>query len=197
MKKVIALVLACVICVGIGIGGTLAWLTAKTSEIQNVFTTSDINITLDENEGGTAREFKMVPGYTIPKDPKVTVSGGSEACWLFVKIDEQNGLADYITYEVNSDWTQGDDTNIPANVYYRKVGTNTNDQQFSVIGYTDTEGNFHDNTVLVKETVTKADMVTANSSRPTLTVTAYAYQLYKTNNVEFTPAEAWQNVPTT
>ena len=64
-KKTIALVLACVICVGIGIGGTLAWLTATTDDVTNTFTTSDINITLAE----TKTDFKMVPGCTIEKDP--------------------------------------------------------------------------------------------------------------------------------
>ena len=51
-----------------------------------------------------------------------------------------------------------------------------------------------DNQVLVKPTVTKADMEALNvegAKKPTLTFAAYAVQLYKSNGVKFTPAEAW------
>lgn len=184
-KKTIALVLACILCVGIGIGGTLAWLTATSDDVVNTFTTSDIDITLDETKGGTDREFKMVPGYTIEKDPIVTVTGGSEACYLFVKITEGNALANYITYEVDSGWTQGDGTAIPANVYYRQVAASDTDSVFHIL---------KNDQVSVKETVTKANMATAETTQPTLTFTAYATQLYKNNNETdntFTAAEAW------
>ena len=187
-KKTIALVLACIICVGIGVGGTLAWLTATSGDVVNTFTTSDIDITLDETKGGTDKEFKMVPGYTIEKDPVVTVKGGSEACYLFVEITEGNALASYITYDVVSGWTQGDGTAIPANVYYRQVAASDNNSEFHIL---------KDDQVSVKETVTKVDMATAKTAQPTLTFTAYATQLYKNNTTQFTAAEAWDNIPTT
>ena len=82
MKKKITLLLSLVLAVAMGIGGTLAWLTAKTEAVKNTFTVGNINITLTE----TTTNYKMVPGQTIAKDPKVTVKAGSEACWLFVKI---------------------------------------------------------------------------------------------------------------
>ena len=71
-----------------------------------------------------------------------------------------------------------------------------------MIGYRNAEGQFVANTVLVKDTVTKTDMndlSKANAIQPTLTVTAYASQLYKTNGTQFTAAEAWANItnPTT
>ena len=30
----------------------------------------------------------MIPGKTLAKDPMVTVEAGSEACYLFVKVEE-------------------------------------------------------------------------------------------------------------
>ena len=45
-KKIIATVGACALCVGLGVAGTLAWLTDTTDEVKNTFTTSDIDITL-------------------------------------------------------------------------------------------------------------------------------------------------------
>ena len=208
-KKLIAIVTAAVLVVCCAVAGTLAWLTDKTPSVTNTFTTSDINITLTETAGTTSsttstggHEFKMVPGYTITKDPIVTVKAGSEACWLFVKVTESTSLSQYIDYTVASDWTKGDGTNIPSNVYYRQVASPTTDQSFNVIGYMDGES-FVPNTVLVKESVTKAMMDAledSNAVQPTLTFKAYAVQLYKSNvgstDAEkiFTPAEAWAKV---
>ncbi len=68
MKKTIALLVAVSMIVGCAIGGTLAWLTHSTGPVTNTFTTSDIEVTLEETTGDT---YKMIPGYTITKDPKV------------------------------------------------------------------------------------------------------------------------------
>ena len=174
--KVFALVLAAALVLGAGIGGTLAWLTDKTDPITNTFTVGDINIELTETTGGTSKQFKMVPGNQIAKDPKVTVKAGSEACWLFVKIDKSNGVDTYLTYAVDSGWTAltGSD-----GVYYRKVAAATSDTTYSVLV---------DDRVSVKENVTKAQMNELTSATyPKLTFTAYAVQK---DNVD-TASEAW------
>lgn len=188
-RRILALVLACVLCVCIGIGGTLAWLTAQTTPVQNTFTTSDINITLTET-GATnnANSYKMIPGYTITKDPKVTVVAGSEKCYLFVKLEKSSNFDSFMTYEMATDWTQLTGVTGVTGVYYRVVDSSTDNQVFDVL---------KDNQVKVLDSVTKAQMnqVTTN---PTLTVIAYASQFMKNNTESFTPAEAWANVaPTT
>lgn len=38
-------------------------------------------------------------------------------------------------------------------------------------------------------------METAKTSKPTLTITAYASQLHKNASETFTPAQAWANIP--
>lgn len=186
-KKGLALVLALTLLVVGVVAGTLAWLTAKSDTVVNTFTTSDVSITLTEEAGGTSKEFKMVPGYTIEKDPKVTVLSGSEKCYLFVKLEKSNNFDDFLSYAVDDTaWTQGDGTDIPANVYYRVVEASGSDQAFDVI---------KDNQVTVKDTVTKEMMngLTANTY-PKLTVTAYASQFSKDGTNSFTAAEAWANV---
>ena len=82
----------------VSVGATIAWLTDTTDPVTNTFTVGNIDITLAE----TKTDFKMVPGNTIDKDPKVTVVGGSEDCWLFVKVEESDNLDDFITYTVDS-----------------------------------------------------------------------------------------------
>lgn len=181
--KTMILVLAVMLIVGCTIGGTLAWLTATTSEVKNTFTTSDISITLTETKGGANKEFKMVPGYTIEKDPKVTVLAGSEKCYLFVKLEKSTNFDSFMTYTTANGWTALTDV---TNVYYRVVDASTADQEFDVLS---------GNSVSVKGTVTKADMNALTSDTyPTLTVTAYASQYFKNNTEPFNPNEAWNNV---
>ena len=46
--KAVVMLLAVVLLLGISVGGTLAWLTAKTNPVNNVFTPSNIDVTLTE-----------------------------------------------------------------------------------------------------------------------------------------------------
>ena len=160
----IAMTFALVLVVAlVSVGGTIAWLTATTTPVTNTFTVGNIDIALAE----TTSNYKMVPGNTIAKDPTVTVKANSEACWLFVKIEESDNLKSYIDYSVAEGWTAL--TGVTG-VYYREVAATTTDTAFSVLT---------SDQVTVKNTVTKADMdAIANNtaSKPTLTFTAYACQ---------------------
>ncbi len=184
-KKSLALVLALAMIVVCVVGGTLAWLTATTGSVTNTFTYGDINITLAETTGTS---YKMIPGYTIDKDPKVTVLAGSEKCYLFVKVAESDNFDSFMTYDMAAGWTQLKDAseNPVPGVYYRVVDTSTADQPFYVLA---------GNQVTVSGDVTKTmlnDLTEA--TQPTLTFTAYACQYNSTNGTSFTAAEAWAKV---
>ena len=129
-KKSTALIVALVLALVCIAGGTLAWLTAKTDHVQNTFTTSDIDITLEETKGGDNHEFQMVPGCTIKKDPKVTVLKGSEKCYLFVKLEKSDNFDTYMTYAMADGWTALENV---QDVYYREVEKPEEDQPFAVI----------------------------------------------------------------
>ena len=189
-KKIIATVGACALCVGLGVAGTLAWLTDKTESVTNTFTTSNVDITLTETTGSN---YQMIPGFTITKDPKVTVSAGSEDCYLFVKLEESDNYSAYLeNYKISDGWKQlkNGETDVDG-VYYREVESNdTSDQPFYVL---------KNNQLTVKSSVTKADMEAIDdssdaTSEPTLTVKAYATQLYKTNNEKMDVYNAWLEV---
>ena len=177
-KKSLVLLVVLVLVVVCVIGGTLAWLTAKTDAVVNTFTTSDINITLTETEA----MYKMIPGFVIEKDPRATVVKGSEECYLFIKLDKSQNFDSYLTYEVAPGWTVLPETD---GVYYRKVMNDDMGTAYSIL---------KDDTVAVKSEITKDMMEAAETNKPALTITAYASQLYKNNTEEFTPAEAWTNV---
>lgn len=187
-KKTLALFLALALVLGGVIGGTMAWLTDKTPEIVNTFTDSDIDITLTESTG---TEYKMVPGYTISKDPKVTVLKGSEKCYLFVKLEKSENFDSFLTYEIATGWTALNDADSDGiaddGVYYRTVEASDADQEFEVLA---------NNQVTVKgEGVTKEMMnALTEQTYPKLTVTAYASQFNKTATESFDVNTAWTNI---
>ena len=217
-SKSLALVLALVLLVGGVIGGTVAWLTADGGTVTNTFTESDIDIALSETKP-EKKTAPMVPGWTIDKDPKVTVEADSEDCWLFVKITESTNpdLDAYISYAIATGWetVQAEDANGEI-VIGRKVYKDDVTKEFGILGagsYTDPMGTDQDTNddfpiswtadeVCVKPSVTE-DMMTAitgdGKAQPTLSFQAYAVQLFKTNSNgdkndtadEFTAAEAW------
>lgn len=194
MKKKVLSIVAVVLVLCCAIGGTLAWLTAKSDVVKNTFAPSDINITLTEtpntdtdNDGKVdAWKADMIPGFSYAKDPVVTVKGGSVDCYLFVKFEENGNPATYLTYTSTlttaNGWTQGDDTNIPSNVWYRVVKATDTTKTWNLLA---------GDTIAVKDTVTKDNMAIAANAE--LVYTAYATQLYKSNGVEFSAAEAWTN----
>ena len=168
MKKALFIMLSAALIVCATVAGTLAWLTDKTEPVVNTFTVGDINITLTESEN---LDLKMVPGQTITKDPKVTVKGGSEDCWLFVKIEKSANFYDFMTFEMADGWSA---LTGHEGVYWREVATTTADTDISVL---------KNNKVMVLDGVTKTMLEgvknadgTPNENAPTLTFTAYAVQ---------------------
>lgn len=211
-KKAAAVILSGSLVLGVSLGGTLAWLTDKTSDVKNTFTVGNIDIELAETDADADgnllnNSYKMIPGYTIEKDPTVTVKKNSEASWLFVKLTKTGGITiddtsygfdDFITYGIVDGWIkleQDKDGNaLTELVYYRSVPSLAdaiNNEEYSIIK--DAQGNI--NQVTVKDTVTKEmmDQLTTENY-PTLTFTAYASQYYKSNTEKFTVEEAWDLV---
>lgn len=163
--------------------GTIAWLTAKTPSITNTFAPSSIGLALSETTG---TNYKMVPGKAIPKDPVVTVTANSEACYLFVKIEKANDFDAFMEYAVDTSWTE---LTTGSGIYYRQVAASNADQKFGLLASGELTINeqtytWTNNQVLVRPDVTKDmmkslyndDGTVKTSAVPTLTFTAYAIQ---------------------
>lgn len=184
--KVFLSLLALVLVVGCAVGGTIAWLTATTDSVVNTFTYGKINIELTETKPEN-KKATIIPGVNISKDPKVTVKAGSEACWLFVKVEEKGTFVNgKVTYSVKTG--EGNWTSLPgeSGVYYREVDAVTADTDFYVLAGDET---YHNGVVTVSEELTKAE-VNGITTQPTLTFTAYAVQK---DGID-TAAEAWAKV---
>lgn len=183
-SKMFVMMLALVLVFGCAVGGTIAWLTATTTPVVNTFTYGDINIDLTETKP-TGRQAKIIPGVDIEKDPKVTVKAGSEACWLFVKVENEGEFFEgKVTYVVADGWKPLDGV---AGVYYREVEAVDSDTSFDVL---------MNNKVTVSPNLTKDDLKAMKERNggempePTLTFTAYAVQKDGSTNA----ASAWAKI---
>lgn len=188
--KVLATVLALTLALGCVAGGTLAWLTATTGPITNTFTIGDINISLSDTTGtfkgnGTTvstSETTYVPGQTITTKPTVTVEAGSEACFLFIHIEEKNNTfgtenKKVIEWTLDNPSTSGDSdgktwyevkgyTGYYCAILKKKPAT---DQNYAL---------FTDNKLTVNADLTKSDIETMKTGGyPTITITAAAVQM--------------------
>ena len=182
MYKAMLLVLCAVLLVAGSVMGTLAYLKAQTGTVKNTFTVGSVAITLQEyaidNTTGKKttdvvdklENIKLVPGRTIEKNPFITVGDSSEDCYLFVKLDKSTDAKfdDFMTFEVADGWTALDNV---AGVYYCEVAAADVADADKALGV------IKDNTVSVKETVTKGMLnALSDTTFPKLTVTGYAVQ---------------------
>ncbi len=219
-KKLIVALLSFVLLFGGTFGSSLAWLLDDTTPVENTFSTSGIEIDLKE----TTSDYKMIPGWTIEKDPKVTVEIGSEACYVFVMIEKNENYDDYLeNYVVDTAWTPLEDTNFEDEylvsgtttdggtfrVYYQAIKTPVTETAWSDYVL---QGEEHLETceadegetcecpnlngyVTVKDSVKKENMKEVTANNPvTLTFTAYATQYWKNNTTPFGEYEAWKVV---
>lgn len=177
-KKFIAILsvfvmLALTMVVGCAVDGTVAWLVSESKSSVSTFTLGDINIELTESESGN-QPLKIIPGVDIRRSLKATVKPNSEACWLFVKVEETNwshfpdanGTAK-VSYsvDVQNGWIA---LNGHPGVYYREVSAEN--------AKTGVEYDVNCN-VTVSQMLTKAEVNSiAAETRPQLSFTAYAVQ---------------------
>lgn len=194
MKKVLVLALAALLLVAVGVGGTLAWLTATSGPVTNTFTPATISVNIDEHKYNKAdnslgsevvktnTDYLIVPGRDIKKDPEVDASS-DVAFYVFVTIEKKDWL-DALTYGIDPNWTV-----VPGktNVYYKEVATAGTDGKYSIADVPVLK----DDKVNVANTLKAEDM--ANKA-PQLIFNAYAIQKEGMGTV----AEAWEKVnPTT
>ena len=184
-KKALVLVLALTLLLGGVIGGTIAWLVDTTPSITNVFTTSHVKLSLTEtgiSDGNRTNEYKMIPGYTITKDPTIKVLTGSEDCLVFVKIEAKNNANTYLSYTMAEGWTA---LTGETGVYYRTTKATAGD----------TLQVFKDNKVTVSDEMTEANMAAIDSdSKPEYVITAYGVQYYTDGSTAIDPATAWGTI---
>ncbi len=183
--KVVILLLVVVLLIGCVAGGTLAWLITNTNPVVNTFVAGEIGtLTLTETEttsgadNSQTKNFTIVPGVNITKDPKVTFSGNNIPAYVFVEIkstgwtttDDGKNFSigegtKQVAWEVAEGWIK-----LENGVYYRLVDANATNTEYPII---------KGNTITVGSGITKEDLATTNGANQylkSLTFTAYAIQ---------------------
>lgn len=158
--------------------GSLAWLTASSAPSVSEFSVGKIDVTLKDDTNSADNTAVLIPGTTIVRDPRVTVTGGSVDCWLFVRVDAANGAGDCLTWTPADGWSRLE-SEADTTVYYREVKTAADAQTFQVV---------KDGMLTVKSDLTREQL--ASMSTPKLTFTAYAFQRAGFD----VPASAWAQI---
>lgn len=165
----LALVMSVVIIIGCAVSGSVAWLTSSATPVSNAFTVGNINIELNGSE--LSATDKYVPGETIAFKPTVTVKAGSEKCYLFVRIKEENNKIDGLEGKViqwalaDNDWENVGGNFV--NYYWKLIDTADIDMELKILN--DTKYPVH-----VNKNLTKA--MIDNMSVPNITISAIAIQ---------------------
>lgn len=172
-KKIVIALVAAALLVGGVAGGTLAWLTAESQEVQNTFTVGDITIKLDETTKGDTADgkYKIVPGGKSAKDPTVTVEAGSEECYVYVLIENEVRFGEQILAMPNintaTEWVEVDtDKTTGKSLYRYKTTVDATNAAVKIPVFTEVSYN--------GEHITEANI--ASLEGKTITVKAYAHQ---------------------
>jgi len=205
-SKSVFLMLALVLVLGCTIGGTLAWLTAKTNDVENTFVAGQIGALKLEEEADqitteVGNQFIVVPGVDITKDPKVTYTPTTADgtvpvdAYVFVKLtgigqnkwtwnatasqyEIKSGNNVVMSFKIADGWTAVPNV---SDVYYKTSTGNT--------GLTD-DAIIKDNKITVSHLITEDDVTTVATAADKLTFTAYAIQQQGFESV----TDAWNEV---
>lgn len=180
-KKLVIAVVALSLALVCAIGGTLAFLVATSNTVTNTFTYGGIELKVWEdkktNETGKAYD-NVVPGDVLDKDPVVTVTEGSESCYVYVLIDNQLGAA--ASYNIAATWTKVGESGTKVLYRYNTiVDAKESAQDLAVF-----------TTLTFVKTLTKENV--AALAGKNVVITAYAHQSENTTvDVANAAASAW------
>jgi len=206
-SKVMALVLSFVLVICASVAGTLAWLSAETSEVKNTFTSAELfenptsdftlweNKAVDPDEDGEyelngekvqSNTYDILPGVDIPKNPTVDVDNLEEHAYLYIKVTGIP-MATGLTATVDSaNWTVLDDTEYPGVYVYSGSEANGN----NVIEATDNNMASFEATILTGNQIVVANDY--NGTDDDIELNFKAYMVQATGNGA-NAAEAWAN----
>ena len=132
-KKLVTTLVACALVGVVGVGGTFAYLTANTNEVQNTFTIGSVHFDLDNgldeslatrDDSGvyqldttdrrlTQEYADILPGETVVKDPTIHMADDSEMAWVFAEVKYDPTQVASINYNT-AEWTVITDITLPA-----------------------------------------------------------------------------------
>lgn len=192
MRKYLIVVACIALVAGLAIGGTVAWLVDDSEEVTNTFTSSNVNVDLQETVKGP---FQIVPSVDLKKDPAVTVKETDVASFVFVTVTPTadwkfnsprtfTAIGGEVSCSVDEYWNYLP-TEDDVYVYYKALPANSpiNGQAvLAALSNSDVGGA----TIDVADTITLAEMQAwAKEAQPsTMTFKAYIIQQAGFNGTE-------------
>lgn len=158
MKKKNLLMMALSLCLVavVAVGGTLAYLSDSSDSVTNTFTFGTIEVTLSEDEPtATGNETitenanngysyaNVVPGQTLNKAPKLTVTTTVDA-YVFARVTVGDNME---LGSITDGWTQVPGT---TNVWYKEVAGQNNAQDLQTLFTQVTVGDSNDEPGTIK-----------------------------------------------
>lgn len=191
MKKILVMTLAALLLVAVSVAGTVAYLTTSSDEVTNIFEPTTVDVDVEE----TTNEYKLIPGTSISKDPKVTYKTPDFASYVFVKVTEsiKDGLEfdKYIGYDVittgEKAWTALPDED---GVYYMEVPAGEDATGISVIQ----DKNGTPDMVTVNEELTLDDMTALGANEADYPQLIFQSYIIQKDPFGDDVATAWANV---
>ncbi len=116
-KKNLIIALSLMLIAVISVGATLAYFSAQTNTVTNMFTLGSISATLTEPDWDPDAEHLLMPGDSYLKDPTINIGATSQPAWVFIKVtitdaaalqaavSAGNGILDGIAADLADGWT--------------------------------------------------------------------------------------------
>lgn len=177
-KKSFVIAMALVAILAIGLAVTIAYFTDK-KEVTNTFTVGNLQIDLTETY---TQGSKLLPGTTIPKDPKVTLKAGSEDAYVFMQLKPEGNIMTFLEpIVINTSWKP---VTGRTDLYVYQPGAAPEVVSAgTVLPALFTE-------VKVKTGLDNAAFAAFNAAADKLTVKAFAHQAYINGALNYATAEA-------
>ena len=201
-SKALILITCLLLLCGSTIAQTLAYMFDWEEKV-NTFTVGNVRISLEESTGKEndygEREHDMLEGATaVSKDPKVTILGGSEDCWLFVRLEKSANFDEYLQYTKSSLTEQGffedwgvlsedmvNDPNDLVTVLYTKVPATDENVEYYILDKNQVE-------IIATEEALGELNYNNQANAPSLSISAYAIQQ---NGLGGDPETVWTMIP--
>lgn len=210
-KNIAIIAVAMVLVFALGVGATLAYFVSQSPTVTNTFTPTKFGEPKVEE---TPRDYAVIPGVTLPKDPKVSYAPGT------TNAEQQAEAYLYLTVKLAGGWTTSDNysftnkvgTATDANLSFslrddnwKYIGINNGTRIYvHIVGTTEQKltgaktdiGVITDDEVTVSTSIVKNDMDATNIATKLGSVTFGAYAVQAKFDQSKNAKEAWNLVNT-
>lgn len=190
-KKNLIITVSLLLIAVISVGVTLAFFSAQTETVTNIFTLGNVSATISEPAWNG--DQKMMPGDTDLKDPTITLGATSEPAWVFIKVTVSDAAALQAAVDAD-DFLQEIATNLaPGWTKMSSYPTVAGDVATYVYGY-NTTLNASGSTAPIFTAITLPTSVDGTATYASLsngfTITAQGYAIQAANVADLNAAYA-------